>query len=74
MIGIVPKVQSLVVNSYNWSEKSKSILLSPTGPFTGIDCHLFKSTSGAPLPSGPFRLVTWLIFLGRLNLFQSTTR
>ena len=34
MIGVVPKLQTLVVNSYNWSEGAKAFLMSKGGPFT----------------------------------------
>lgn len=34
MIGIVPKLQTLVVTSYNWSDGMKSFLMSKGGPFT----------------------------------------
>jgi hypothetical protein len=36
VIGVVPKIQSLVVNSYNWSDKSKIFLMHEAGPFSGI--------------------------------------
>jgi hypothetical protein len=34
MIGLVPKLQTYVVNSYNWSDRSKKFLNAPGGPFT----------------------------------------
>jgi len=34
MIGIVPKLQTFVVSSYNWSDGMKAFLLSKGGPFT----------------------------------------
>ena len=34
MIGLVPKLQTFVVSTYNWSDKSKLFLMSAGGPFT----------------------------------------
>ncbi len=36
MIGLVPKLQTLVVNSFNWSDGMKGFLMGKAGPFTSI--------------------------------------
>ena len=58
MIGIVPKLQSFVVNSYNWSDKSKAFLMLNNGPFTGNIILIAKFIFGVHLLNGLFLLPT----------------
>lgn len=42
MIGLVPKLQTFVVSSFNWSDGMKAFLTAPGGPFTSNSLYIIE--------------------------------